>query len=81
MAIDTSKDEAPQRRGADIEIIDRHEGAAPILVPSAVRINGVEIPMPAGTKIRVHDISEDEAVTVTLTLFARRIVIAAEDDL
>lgn len=80
MALDTSKPGAPQRRGADIEIIDRGSGD-PVLVPSAVRINGVDIPIPSGTKIRVHDISEDEAVTITLTMFARRIVIAAEGDL
>ncbi|MFM9589892.1 hypothetical protein ACKI1J_14785 [Streptomyces scabiei] len=79
MADDTSKAEAPMRRGADIEIID-HGSGEPVLMPSAVRINGVDIPIPSGTKIRVHDIREDEAVTVTLTMFARRVTIAAEDD-
>jgi hypothetical protein len=77
---DKFKEALAERRGADIEIIDRNTGG-PVLVPSALRINGVDIPIPSGTKIRVHDISEDEAVTVTLTLFARRITIAAEDDL
>ncbi|MGW5173130.1 hypothetical protein ACWERY_02030 [Streptomyces sp. NPDC004082] len=79
-ASDKSKEALAERRGADIEIIDRNTGG-PVLVPSTGRINGVEIPIPSGTKIRVHDIREDEAVTVTLTLFARRVVIAAEDDL
>lgn len=63
--------------GADIEILDRHPGGS-VLVPSAVRINGVEVPIPAGSKIKVHEIGEDEAVTVTLTLFARSITIKAE---
>ncbi|MFK4801642.1 hypothetical protein ACI3K5_23545 [Streptomyces sp. MPA0124] len=68
-------------KGASIEIIDRGSSGSGVLVPSAVRINGVEVPIPSGTKIRVHDVSDDEAVTVTLTMFARRVVIAAEDDL
>lgn len=68
-------------KGADIEIIDRHEGGATVLVPSAVRINGVEVALPADTKIRIGDLSEDEGVTVTLTMYARRVVIATEDDL
>jgi hypothetical protein len=71
---------APQRRGADIEIIDRGSGDS-VLVPSAVRINGVEVALPADSTIRIGDISKDEAVTVTLTMFARRIVTAAEGDL
>lgn len=66
--------------GADIEIIDRHGGDAGVLIPSAVRINGVEIPIPADAKIRVGDLSADEfvTVTVTITMFTRRITIAAE---
>ncbi|GHC38119.1 hypothetical protein GCM10010348_76770 [Streptomyces anthocyanicus] len=67
-------------KGASIEIIDRGSSDSGILVPSAVRINGVEVPIPSGTKIRVHDVSDDEAVTVTLTMLVRRVVIAAEDD-
>ena len=68
-------------KGADIEIIDRHAGDGGFLVASAVRINGVEVSIPGGAKIRVHEITEDEAVVVTLTMFARRVVIAAEGDL
>ncbi|MFJ9671339.1 hypothetical protein ACIRP5_11195 [Streptomyces sp. NPDC101221] len=68
-------------KGASIEIIDRGGSDGVFLVPSAVRINGVEVPIPSGTKIRVHDVSDDEAVTVTLTMLVRRVVIAAEDDL
>ncbi|OMI34389.1 hypothetical protein [Streptomyces sparsogenes] len=68
--------------GADIEIIDRNpSGTRDVLVPSAVRINGIEVPIPQDAKIRINDLSADEFVTVTLTLFARRITIAAEGDL
>jgi hypothetical protein len=67
-------------KGADIEIIDRHGGDIGVLTPSAVRINGVEIAIPADTKIQVGDIADGEAVTVTITMFARRVIIAAEGD-
>lgn len=69
-----------ERRGADIEIIDQGRGS-PVLVPSKVRINGVEVLIPEGARIHIGEITDDEAVTVTLTMFARRVVIAAEDDL
>lgn len=69
-----------ERRGADIEIIDQGSGS-PVLVPSKVRINGTEVLIPAGARIHIGEITDDEAVTVTLTLFARRVVIATEDDL
>ncbi|MFC8986028.1 hypothetical protein [Streptomyces sp. NPDC057115] len=68
-------------KGADIEIIDRNADGPEVLVPSAVRINGVEVLIPAGAKIRIGEISEDEGVTVTLTMYARRVTIAAEGDL
>lgn len=69
-----------ERRGADIEIIDP-DGDVPVLVPSKVRINGTEVLIPAGASIRIGEISDDEGVTVTITMYARRIVIAAEGDL
>ncbi|MGW7688833.1 hypothetical protein ACWGMA_08055 [Streptomyces asiaticus] len=69
-------------RGVDIEIIDKNTvSGSDVLSPSAVRINGIEVLIPQDAKIRIHDLSTDELVTVTLTLFARRITIAAEDDL
>ncbi|MEV6854710.1 hypothetical protein AB0M89_12985 [Streptomyces microflavus] len=73
---DTTKPEP--RRGADIEIIDRSSGDQ-VLIPSAVRINGVTVPVPSGTSIKVSDITDDDAVTVTVTMFARRITIHHED--
>ncbi|MFD3815023.1 hypothetical protein ACFWRZ_08145 [Streptomyces rubiginosohelvolus] len=66
-------------RGADIEIIDRHDGDK-VLMPSAVRINGVAVPIPSGTSIKISDMTDEDAVTVTVTMFARRITIHHEDD-
>lgn len=64
--------------GVDIEILDYGTGDTGVLAPNAVRINGVEIPIPGGTKIQVHEISEDELVTVTLTVFASSVSIRHE---
>ncbi|MFJ7998957.1 hypothetical protein ACIQ7D_17675 [Streptomyces sp. NPDC096310] len=50
-------------------------------MPSAVRINGVEVAIPADATIHMGEISDGEFVTVTLTVFARRVTIPAEDDL
>lgn len=52
---------------ADIEVIDRHSGDSGVLLPSALRVNGVEIPIPSDAKIRIGDLSADEFVTVTIT--------------
>lgn len=69
-------------QGADIEILERPTSgtSSRVLIPNTVRINGTEIAIPAGARIQIHEISEDEALTVTLTLFARRVTIAAADD-
>ncbi|MFD8545669.1 hypothetical protein [Streptomyces sp. NPDC059649] len=78
-------EDAPARNrptGAVIDIIERGPTTGSSLVlPNAVRINGVEVAMPEGARIQVHEISEDEPAKVTLTLFARRITIAAEGDI
>lgn len=76
---DRFKKALSERRGADIEILDRTTGDADVLVPSIVRINGVEVLIPSGAKIRIHDITDDEVVTVTITMFARSISIRHEE--
>lgn len=48
-------------------------------MPTEVRINGASVAIPAGVSIRVHDITDSDLVTVTLTVFARSISIRAED--
>lgn len=66
--------------GADIEIIERRETPDELgyLAPNSLRINGTEIAVPAGARINIHEITEDELVTVTLTVFARSVSIRPE---
>lgn len=75
-------------RGAVIEIIERGRATddttgGSIVVPDEIRINGQALLSSAEHPIKVHDVEiEDRSlVYVTLTLLARRVVIAAEDDL
>ncbi|MFF7329656.1 hypothetical protein [Streptomyces sp. NPDC008150] len=68
-------------QGADIEIIERRTTADDqpgFLVPNAIRINGVEVAVPADANIQIHEITNGDIVTVTLTLFARSISIRHE---
>lgn len=74
-------------RASVIEIIapayqPTEDGAGSIIVPRELRINGQPVYTPAGSRIQISDFGlGDELVTVTLTLVARRIVIAADGDL
>lgn len=73
-----------------IEIVERVRGTsadaaaldavAGYIKPNEVRINGVPIAVPADESIQVHEIGlrADDLVRVTLTLFARRVIIGAE---
>lgn len=67
---------------ADIEIIERRrtKDGFGFLVPNGFRINGVEMPIPQDARIKIHDISSDEAVTVTVTLLASSVTIRTEPD-
>jgi hypothetical protein len=76
---------SPQAVGAVIEIIERGpgDGGAPgIIVPNEVRINGMPLLMPYGKSIKVHEMEfpPQDAVLVTLTVFARRVVIGVDED-
>ncbi|HWB37588.1 MAG TPA: hypothetical protein VHA75_16360 [Rugosimonospora sp.] len=76
-----------------IEIVEKGhstDGNEGVIVPNQVRINGTPLLIPAGQQIKVHSITLNEnergpygedAACVTLTLFARRVTIAAEGDL
>lgn len=74
-------------RGAVIEIVERRKDpddgsvGASIIVPDEVRINGQALLASADHPIKVHEIEikDRDCVLVTLTLFARRVTIAAED--
>lgn len=66
---------------AYIEILERTDESNPqVIVPNEIRINGVPLLAPADDPIIVHEIgiSSSEIVKVTLTLFARRVVIGSE---
>ncbi|MFI5992492.1 hypothetical protein ACIBAC_11645 [Streptomyces sp. NPDC051362] len=82
----TVKTKSPQ--AAVIEIVEKGRATdstsgGSVILPNDVRINGQSLLVPKDTPIKVHEIDADDStvVTVTLTLFARRIVIAAEEDL
>ena len=71
----------PTPQAALIEIVERTDSPNPrVIVPNEVRINGVPVLVPIGESIRVHEvaISNSEIVRVTLTLYARRIVVGTE---
>lgn len=73
---------------AVIEIVERNRvvGQARsngIIIPDDIRINGQPLLSSAEQPVIVHEITSraDEPTMVTLTLFARRVAIAAEGDL
>lgn len=75
-------------RGAVIEIIEKGRSTSDasvgdsVLVPNDIRINGQSLLTSAEDPVIVHEVSirGDELVRVTLTLFARRVSIRAEND-
>ncbi|WHM30199.1 hypothetical protein OH540_09210 [Streptomyces sp. BPPL-273] len=77
-----------QPQAAVIEIIEKGRATdnttgGSVIIPNDVRINGQSLLAPRDSPVIVHEIKTDpdEILNVTLTLFARRVVIAAEDDL
>lgn len=69
---------------AFIEIVERRRKgyeAPPVIVPNEVRINGVPLLVPSGESIMVHsmELSDQDPVKVTLTLWAKRVVIEYEE--
>ena|GEM_PF-2337519 len=75
-------------RAAVIEIVEKGRTTddtmgGSIITPNDVRINGQSLLIPKDVPIKVHEIDADDStvVNVTLTLFARRVTIAAEGDL
>lgn len=68
-------------RAAEIEILDPTHTDGAAVVPGKLRINGVEVMVPAEDPVIIHEIdSGSDAVKVTLTLFASRIVIGGESE-
>jgi hypothetical protein len=69
--------------GAVIEIVERGPAGKNrfgVIVPDEVRLNGIPLLMPKGKGVRVHEVTfpPEDAVLVTLTLFARRVSIGAD---
>lgn len=72
-------------RGIDLEVWERprddYDTGSPlgIIVPNAVRINGVDIATPSSVDegIHLHPMTDHDAVKVTLTVFARSVHVAA----
>lgn len=74
--------------GAVVEIIERgatvdRANSAGVVVPNEIRLNGVPMYAPADRPVTVHqvDMAGNELACVTLTLFARRVLIGAEGDI
>lgn len=75
--------------GLKTAVIEIIESGAPatadtdVIVPTDVRINGQSLACSAEHPIKVHEIemTSRDIVCVTLTLFARRVVMATEGDL
>jgi hypothetical protein len=77
----------PKPMGAVIEIIERDRATddttgGSVISPNDVRINGQSLLASADDPVIVHEMSirGDDLVRVTLTLFARRVSIRAEND-
>ncbi len=73
-----------------VEIVERKRNYDPdseqagehLIRPNEVRLNGVPLLVPAGESITVHDMSlnNEDLVQVTLTLWARRVVVQSEQE-
>lgn len=64
-----------------IEIIERTNAPDPkVILPNEIRINGTPVLAPADDPVIVHEmsISSEDVVKVTLTLYAKRVTVAAE---
>jgi len=81
--------EAPPRpTAAEITIVEKRSKprnpdsfGAELIVPNEVRLNGLPLLVPAGQSVTVHEIGIDssDVVQVTLTLYARRVVIEHDE--
>ena len=70
-------------QGSVLEILE-HRGTdqVGVVIPIEIRLNGQALLCPPDTPVTVHEIAiNDQApVLVTLTVYARRIIIGAEQD-
>jgi hypothetical protein len=85
---DAFKKELARPQGAVVEIIEKGRATddtvgGSVIAPDEIRLNGQPLLASADDPVVVHQVSTagDELVRVTLTLFARRVIIAADGDL
>lgn len=75
---DIKFDSLDRVEGVDIEIVERSDNSSHIVLPNLIRINGTEVLVPSEATIKVGEISENDMVTVTLTMFVRSLTIRHE---
>lgn len=66
-------------QGVDLEIFEEVRGDVPILKPNRVRLNGVEVILPADATIEISKIRSRQTVDVTLTMMVRSLSIHREE--
>lgn len=74
-------EESAPARGVDIEIIEKNSAGrsdTQVVVPNSVKINDREVLIPEGSTIRIGDVTFEDAVTVTLTMFVASLSIKGE---
>jgi hypothetical protein len=77
----------PKSTAAVIEIVEKAKTtddtlAGSVIIPNEVRINGIPLLVTEdGIQVHEMDFPPGDCAKVTLTLIARRVVIAAEGDL
>lgn len=80
----SDKDWPSPPAAAVVEIVERglrtdHTTGGSIVVPDQIRVNGM--PLLVEPNITIAKLGDREAARVTITLYARRIVVAGENDL
>lgn len=76
----TPPDDDLSIRGALVEIIDRNAGSNGPLVPTRIRVNGVDVGYTEAGSLRVDPGGKNIAAKVSFTLMPARIVIRGADE-
>lgn len=63
---------------ATVELVERIDTPDGLVIPNEIRINGVAVSVPAGYPVTISDMTSNDPVMVTLTIFARRVSIHQE---
>ena len=57
-------------QGVDLRIVSSTRG---VHIPRHVFVNGAEVAIPSGTEIRIDNVADHSAATVTLTMYVRNL--------